>query len=635
MPVGNQAVLGSGRDREGIVRDGLGGLLLVASLAMPWTMSYTSDSYTEFSGVANNHGVSGILTTILALLACAVGYVVPLLSGRSLDSAALRWIKAALIAPLFIAVIVTFVQIFRGMADLIGAAPAVAVAGALLSLSSHDASATAAGFWRGMTAAFAGVTGVLAITQFVVQVKDMDLSSAYDLPYLLMQVLNVLMTVALAGACVVLAIRRHRLIVGLTTFAFCYLVTVTLVGFGIAATGSTVIYLRVEDVALIATLTAASASCLRDQAIEPRNLSAPVVVRSYLMVMAAIWAGYTGIGLVGLLVSVGYLDSGEIAREVWLLVFLGAVAAAAFLGSRALGTSPEKGRKPVLIGAGVVAVISIVNWVAFDSPGGTQGGALYFIVGSLVVVAVLTVPAGLLNGLPSAIPGMAGHGSAATSAVGTPAGSTSQVSQAQVSATSQVSAASRGGRQQTWSKVVIGVGIAMEVVAIVKFTIIGYYPNEFVPFAALMVIGAIMIWAGNKFDSPVPRGSTGGPRPRGVAEKIAAQEFTIATTKSPAEIQAAVEEAAQVGTRFMQTTLKVQLGVDSAVLVAEGGFREQLRVLLDWSVDEDGGRRQVTLRTANYLTTQSKYMFIPVGPKTAPALDSLTRFSHHLQTELR
>lgn len=123
-----------------------------------------------------------------------------------------------------------------------------------------------------------------------------------------------------------------------------------------------------------------------------------------------------------------------------------------------------------------------------------------------------------------------------------------------------------------------------------------------------------------------------------VSEKVHAHDFSISTRLSPPEVIEALGEAAEVGKRFMQGSVSIEPVPDgyAAVIVGKGpgGLVETFRAAVDWSAEGADGRLLVTLRTGEYLTTQTRVMFIPIGPKTAPGLDVLSRFSRHLQDRL-
>ncbi|MFV0460386.1 MAG: hypothetical protein ACK5MT_16620 [Actinomycetales bacterium] len=53
--------------------------------------------------------------------------------------------------------------------------------------------------------------------------------------------------------------------------------------------------------------------------------------------------------------------------------------------------------------------------------------------------------------------------------------------------------------QGTGSKVAIAVGLVLVATGIVKLSILGYYEGEQWIFLVLMAVGAVMVWAGNKF----------------------------------------------------------------------------------------------------------------------------------------
>lgn len=48
-----------------------------------------------------------------------------------------------------------------------------------------------------------------------------------------------------------------------------------------------------------------------------------------------------------------------------------------------------------------------------------------------------------------------------------------------------------------WS--LIAVGGVCAAIGVIKFVIIGYYPNEFLPYIILMLIGVGALWVGDRF----------------------------------------------------------------------------------------------------------------------------------------
>jgi len=122
-----------------------------------------------------------------------------------------------------------------------------------------------------------------------------------------------------------------------------------------------------------------------------------------------------------------------------------------------------------------------------------------------------------------------------------------------------------------------------------------------------------------------------------VQDKVAAIEFTQETRLDAAGIRAAGQRALEAGRRFMTSTIsEAGSNATSIKYVAKGpgGFVEQMAMILRWEEIGDG-RRRVHFSVGDYLTMQSKvFMFIPAGPKTAPALKSAQRFAEALQAEL-
>ncbi|MDN5851441.1 MAG: hypothetical protein L0K86_01095 [Actinomycetia bacterium] len=51
----------------------------------------------------------------------------------------------------------------------------------------------------------------------------------------------------------------------------------------------------------------------------------------------------------------------------------------------------------------------------------------------------------------------------------------------------------------TRGKVLLGIGAILAIVAFVKFSIIGYYPDEALPYGIIAVVGLGLVWAGNRF----------------------------------------------------------------------------------------------------------------------------------------
>jgi len=122
----------------------------------------------------------------------------------------------------------------------------------------------------------------------------------------------------------------------------------------------------------------------------------------------------------------------------------------------------------------------------------------------------------------------------------------------------------------------------------------------------------------------------------GVQEKVAAEEFSIMTSKKPHEIRAAGQRAIESGRRFLTSTVKEGVVTDSTVqygITGPGGMVRQMEIKVSWQ-ETALGMRRVTLEVPNYLTVRETIMFIPVSPKRAPALGSLKKFSETLRRSL-
>ncbi|GAB3659270.1 hypothetical protein GCM10027589_20300 [Actinocorallia lasiicapitis] len=122
----------------------------------------------------------------------------------------------------------------------------------------------------------------------------------------------------------------------------------------------------------------------------------------------------------------------------------------------------------------------------------------------------------------------------------------------------------------------------------------------------------------------------------GVQEKVAQEEFSFVTTKSPEEIKAAGRKAVESGKRFLTNTVREGRVTESSVHYAvsgPGGLVEQMKIRLSWR-SEGEGKWRVSLEVPDYLTVRETYMFIPLSPRRAPALGSLRRFSASLRAEL-
>lgn len=122
-----------------------------------------------------------------------------------------------------------------------------------------------------------------------------------------------------------------------------------------------------------------------------------------------------------------------------------------------------------------------------------------------------------------------------------------------------------------------------------------------------------------------------------VQDKVAAIEFTQDTGLEPAAIREAGRRAAESGRRFLSSAISEAGANDSSIKYlakGPGGIVEQMAMIVRWE-EIGGGRRRVQFSVGDYITLQSKvFLFIPSGPKTAPALKSAERFAEAFRAEL-
>jgi hypothetical protein len=120
-----------------------------------------------------------------------------------------------------------------------------------------------------------------------------------------------------------------------------------------------------------------------------------------------------------------------------------------------------------------------------------------------------------------------------------------------------------------------------------------------------------------------------------VRDDVSRLEFTEETALRPPEIRAAGQRAASAARRYMRTTIAESFANATSVrylATGPGGLVRQMSLLLTW--DEGAVRRPVRLQVEEYQVEQSSFLFVPVGPKTVPALVSARRFVAALRSEL-
>lgn len=122
----------------------------------------------------------------------------------------------------------------------------------------------------------------------------------------------------------------------------------------------------------------------------------------------------------------------------------------------------------------------------------------------------------------------------------------------------------------------------------------------------------------------------------GVDDKIAATSFTVPTTLSFEEVQAAAETAAKqadgIADRF------VRAGTDGQ-RISYQLKRAKLNSIADCTVryaaGENGNGATVTFTPGSYVRSRPKmFIFIPTGPWQSAALKPFTRFSSALRTKV-
>ena len=121
-----------------------------------------------------------------------------------------------------------------------------------------------------------------------------------------------------------------------------------------------------------------------------------------------------------------------------------------------------------------------------------------------------------------------------------------------------------------------------------------------------------------------------------VRDKVSAIEFVDETGLDRHGIRAAGHRAMEAGKRFMSNTISESQVTDDFISYAikgPGGFVTQMKMVVRWH-ELGQGRRRVSFSVGDFLTSQSKVMFIPISPKSAPALTSARRFAEALRAEL-
>lgn len=122
-----------------------------------------------------------------------------------------------------------------------------------------------------------------------------------------------------------------------------------------------------------------------------------------------------------------------------------------------------------------------------------------------------------------------------------------------------------------------------------------------------------------------------------VQDKITACEFSATTRLNPDQIAHACDQAAEAAKVTLGGSVRKHGAADNAIqfqVKGPGGLIELADFQVSWS-EEASGSRTVKMNVGDFLTTQDKVLyFIPVSPKSAPAVKCLNRFGAFLKEEL-
>ncbi len=123
--------------------------------------------------------------------------------------------------------------------------------------------------------------------------------------------------------------------------------------------------------------------------------------------------------------------------------------------------------------------------------------------------------------------------------------------------------------------------------------------------------------------------------PSKLRTRLGQHEFTLRTTLSVEEILKAAERAEHVAEPTTDgTVVRAATRPDGiAYQVTTRGDLFALTFALTWT-DCDDGARLVRLAVGDYLTTRTTWLRAPIGPRIAPGLASLARFSDWMHKEL-
>lgn len=119
--------------------------------------------------------------------------------------------------------------------------------------------------------------------------------------------------------------------------------------------------------------------------------------------------------------------------------------------------------------------------------------------------------------------------------------------------------------------------------------------------------------------------------------KVAPLEFDVVTSMAHDDIQVLADLAAEQSARVLNSSVKpgkVTPSLLEYVVEGPGGLVTQMVFGLHLASD-DAGKSRVRLEVGDFRTTRPAiFGLIPVGPKSAPALESLKKFVTFLQPRL-
>ncbi len=336
-----------------IARDVIAGVLLLLSLTMTWT--------------GYDLHVVYILTVLLALVSCAVPYVLPLLNRGRQNPALTRLIRFALVAPLLVAILVAIIRVVVEDVLMFGVGPAIAGVGALLATQSGDRhQITARALWVRLTTVLAALTVMWSLYVFVRTIVDLSGSSlsGSEVTGLVMVFLVFAFTTGIVLWATAAAARGS----GVSWTALATLAMVAVTGTVIATMADSsawATYSGPGDLLLLLTLTAAMAPPVIDSLQPPvfRGAAATTWARGATRICAIVF----GVMLImAVLSAIGVSPSGW---EIGVIVFLVIAVAGSLIAATSLERTPAMGHHVTAVVGGVIFIGALIILVGADSAG--------------------------------------------------------------------------------------------------------------------------------------------------------------------------------------------------------------------------------------------------------------------------